>query len=82
MHGDIKKGRPETGDAKQIIQDIRCDVARLTGHKKSWRRGEARGVAQRFFLGRGQKTANSRGLKATRPGDLASCAHMEAFGGA
>jgi hypothetical protein len=27
MHGDIKKGRPETGDAKQIIHDIRCDVA-------------------------------------------------------
>ena len=48
MHGDIKKGRPETGDAKQIIHDIRCDIARLTGHIKSWRRGEARDVAQRF----------------------------------
>jgi len=62
MHGHIKKGRPETGDAKQIIHDIRCDVARLTGHKKSRRRGEARGVAQRFSWGWGQKTAKSSGL--------------------
>jgi hypothetical protein len=78
--GDIKKGRPETGDAKQIIHDIRCDVARLTGHRKGWRRGEAREIAQRFSRGQGQKTAIPSGLKATGNMRLGSCAHMEGRG--
>jgi hypothetical protein len=38
----------EAGDAKQTIPLISSYLMRLTGDNKSWRRGEASGVTQRF----------------------------------